>query len=363
MNITKKLLDRIKNIPANSKLTAQFDANATNLLQFNVALNEVISKIESSEPVFVKCIKPNENSFSNQFVSNVAVKQIRDAGLIEYARTRKFNFPLKVEFDAFVKRYQALAKALNLSTDVLSPKEVCFKIMQSYAVRNFRLGATKVFIKYEELDALDKEQESLMSSNQGGMVKPKLNAFTQQTQKLDTDQQNEQPRPLHYRGSNVNRNKVNRKSDLAAENLHDEQKSTQQPDSIQPKLEQEYWWDVAKVTSRDFEIEQLQLRSRLEIFKIIFKLFAYVIFFMIVLTSSVVSKLSLFTMINAFKKENQPDVYVARWAILIASAISVPYVWSTITHLFTVLFSSQSGRPGFFIIIWVIFSLNLIILI
>ena len=72
------------------------------------------------------------------------------------------------------------------------------------------------------------------------------------------------------------------KSDLATENLHDEQKSTQQPDSIQPKLEQEYWWDVAKVTSRDFEIEQLQLRSRLEIFKIIFKLFAYVVFFMIV---------------------------------------------------------------------------------
>jgi hypothetical protein len=126
-----------------------------------------------------------------------------------------------------------------------------------------------------------------------------------------------------------------------------------QPDSIQPKLEQEYWWDVAKVTSRDFEIEQLQLRSRLEIFKIIFKLFAYVVFFMIVLTSSVASKLSLFAMINAFKKDSQPDVYVARWAILLASAISVPYALSTITHLFTVLFSSQSGRPGFFIIIWV----------
>ena len=110
---------------------------------------------------------------------------------------------------------------------------------------------------------------------------------------------------------------------------------------------------MAKVTSRDFEIEQLQLRSRLEIFKIIFKLFAYVVFFMIVLTSSVASKLSLFTMINAFKKDSQPDVYVARWAILLASAISVPYALSTITHLFTVLFSSQSGRPGFFIIIWV----------
>ena len=320
-----------------------------------MALNEVISKIESAEPVFVKCIKPNENSFSNQFVSNVAVKQIRDAGLIEYARTRKFNFPLKIDYDVFVRRYGTLAKALSLSVDVMPVKDICFKIMQTFAVRNFRLGATKVFVKYEEVDALDKEQETLLNSQHGNgaaSIKPKLNYANQEP----LQQQQQQQPPLHYRGPNKQSNQVkpqpNRMSSKPGD-LGGGGDDEKQPDSIQPKLEQEYWWDVAKVTSRDFEIEQLQLRSRLEIFKIIFKLFAYVVFFMIVLTSSVASKLSLFTMINAFKKDAQPDVYVARWAILLASAISVPYALSTITHLFTVLFSSQSGRPGFFIIIWV----------
>ena len=72
-----------------------------------------------------------------------------------------------------------------------------------------------------------------------------------------------------------------------------------------PKLEQEYWWDVARVTSRDFEIEQMKFRSKAETFKIIFKLLAYIFFFVIVLTSSVVSKLSLFTMVNAFKNKTQ----------------------------------------------------------
>lgn len=75
----------------------------------------------------------------------------------------------------------------------------------------------------------------------------------------------------------------------------------------QPKLEQEYWWDVARVTSRDFELEQLQLRSRAEVFKIVFKLIAYVFFFVIVLGSSVASKLSLFTMVNSYKKDNQVE--------------------------------------------------------
>ena len=73
----------------------------------------------------------------------------------------------------------------------------------------------------------------------------------------------------------------------------------------QPKLEQEYWWDVARVTSRDFELEQMQLKSRAEIFKAIFKIIAYLCFFLVVLGSSVVSKLSLFTIVNSFKKDNQ----------------------------------------------------------
>ena len=129
------------------------------MLQFNVALNEVISKIESAECVFVKCSKPNENSFNNQFVSNVAVKQIREAGLIEYARTRKFNFPIKLDFDAFLKRFNVLAKPfLNASAGVSVPKkDACFKLLQQHAIRNFRIGQTKVFLKYEDLDLLDKD--------------------------------------------------------------------------------------------------------------------------------------------------------------------------------------------------------------
>ena len=47
----------------------------------------------------------------------------------------------------------------------------------------------------------------------------------------------------------------------------------------------------------------MQLKSRAETFKILFKLFAYIVFFMIVLVSAIVNKLSLFTMVNSLKKE------------------------------------------------------------
>jgi chitin synthase len=140
-------------------------------------------------------------------------------------------------------------------------------------------------------------------------------------------------------------------------------------------LEQEYWWDVARVTSRDFEVEQMQLKSRAETFKILFKLFAYVVFFMFVLVSAVTNKITLFTMINSLKKEQvnknskfkldqtislisllifKYTRYLARWVLLICSSVSVPYALNFVFSLQTVLFASTSRMPGSFIFVWVL---------
>jgi hypothetical protein len=66
-----------------------------------------------------------------------------------------------------------------------------------------------------------------------------------------------------------------------------------------------YWWDVAHVTSRHYEQEQSTNKERRLTFRRIVKICVYVIFFCVVLTSAVVSKLSLFTMINAYKTREQ----------------------------------------------------------
>jgi hypothetical protein len=66
-----------------------------------------------------------------------------------------------------------------------------------------------------------------------------------------------------------------------------------------------YWWDVAHVTSRHYEQEQSTNKERRLTFRRIVKLCVYIIFFCVVLTSAIVSKLSLFTMINAYKTREQ----------------------------------------------------------
>jgi polyferredoxin len=66
-----------------------------------------------------------------------------------------------------------------------------------------------------------------------------------------------------------------------------------------------YWWDVAHVTSRHYEEEQSTNKVKRLTFRRIVKIFVYIIFFFVVLTSAILSKLSLFTMINAYKTREQ----------------------------------------------------------
>ena len=148
-----------KSLKLNNKI--KFDQNATNLLHFKDELKEVISIINNSEPVFIKCIKPNEklDRNANLFSSHLVLRQIRASGMIEYAHKGKFSKDLnvKLDFQEFVKHYQHLAKASGIIIRGLSPKEVCSKIMQNFCFSSFRLGAREIFLKHKQKDALDKK--------------------------------------------------------------------------------------------------------------------------------------------------------------------------------------------------------------
>ena len=259
----------------------------------------------------------------------------------------------------------------------LGARDASIKLLQSVGIRNFRIGLSKVFLKSDELDVLEREQSSCAlvphapAQSQAQPPPPlSLNGAAKAANKLKRDlespvtssqqQQQQQQQQMQMQSNKDNPSKQEKKTaqfrnTVAAKLRSMTEKSQQesnQQNLIQPKLEQEYWWDVARVTSRDFELEQLQLKSRTETFKILFKLLAYVLFFMIVLTTSVTSKLALFAMVNALKKERQPDVYVARWSLLLSGAVSVPYAISTLSCLQAVLFSSSSGRPGWLVVAW-----------
>ena len=109
-----------------------------------------------------------------------------------------------------------LAKSLNLPAG-MTPKDACFKILQSFSIRNFRIGSTRVFIKYEELDTLDKEQETLSTGpanlNQPG--KPKVNNLNKNFVPVPNNNRVNEVEEPHYRGPAKNR--IRKKSETEQE--------------------------------------------------------------------------------------------------------------------------------------------------
>ena len=71
-----EIFQKVKKYAGNFSFDPQH-YNATNLVHFGTSLSEIIAKIENSKPVFVHCIKPNENSFSNQVNADIMIKQVR----------------------------------------------------------------------------------------------------------------------------------------------------------------------------------------------------------------------------------------------------------------------------------------------
>jgi hypothetical protein len=83
----------------------QITSSIVERYEYEYSLKDFIIKLLLINKFFPqRCIKPNENSFSNQFVSTVVFKQIRDSGLVEFSRVRKFNYSIKIEFSNLLNR-------------------------------------------------------------------------------------------------------------------------------------------------------------------------------------------------------------------------------------------------------------------
>jgi myosin heavy subunit len=60
-------------------------------------------------------------------------------------------------------RFEKLARSYGLSLDNSNPRDICLQILQNSALRNFRLGASTVFIKSDDLDALERTQKACVN--------------------------------------------------------------------------------------------------------------------------------------------------------------------------------------------------------
>ena len=97
-------------------------------------------------------MRPNKDKIPGYFDAETVGVQLRYTGVLETTRIRRLGFSHRVPFAEFVKRYWLLV-SLNRS-NLANPRESSAEILQKLGFLNWKIGKTKVFLKYYHAEKL-----------------------------------------------------------------------------------------------------------------------------------------------------------------------------------------------------------------
>ncbi|XP_015113330.1 myosin-IIIb [Diachasma alloeum] len=138
-------------------LASQSRAQQTVATYFRYSLMDLLQKMVTGCPQFVRCIKPNETTSPRYFDKEKVVKQLRYTGVLETIRIRQNGFSHRIPFNDFLKRYCFLA--FGYDEKVVANSDNCRLLLIRLKMDGWALGKTKVFLKYYHVEFLSKMYE------------------------------------------------------------------------------------------------------------------------------------------------------------------------------------------------------------
>ncbi|KAM6577070.1 hypothetical protein CsatB_028907 [Cannabis sativa] len=130
--------------------------------RFKLQLQQLMETLNSTEPHYIRCVKPN-NLLKPAIFENVNImQQLRCGGVLEAIRISCAGYPTRKPFFEFINRFGLLApEALEGSYD---EKVACKKILEKKALKGFQIGKTKVFLRAGQMAELDARRAEVLSS-------------------------------------------------------------------------------------------------------------------------------------------------------------------------------------------------------
>ncbi|XP_052803668.1 uncharacterized protein LOC128233850 isoform X2 [Mya arenaria] len=145
----KSLKTKFGTVHKPSKTNRPTPPDQTLVAFFRKSLLDLLAKLGSAEPFFVRCIKANNTHRENEFDSQVVNDQLKYNGLAEVAKIRKMGFAVRKPFQEFVTRYRCLSSFLIPSGELRGQAEQILLQSPAKYHKCFRLGKTKVFFTHE----------------------------------------------------------------------------------------------------------------------------------------------------------------------------------------------------------------------
>ncbi|CAN6439793.1 unnamed protein product [Victoria cruziana] len=141
-----------------SSKSSKFSSIGTRFKQQLQALMETLS---TTEPHYIRCVKPNTVLKPGIFENFNVLNQLRCGGVLEAIRISCAGYPTKRLFDEFVFRFGMLVP------DVLEGSEektACAAICDRMGLKGYQIGKTKVFLRAGQMAELDARRIEVLAN-------------------------------------------------------------------------------------------------------------------------------------------------------------------------------------------------------
>ncbi|KAF9624147.1 hypothetical protein IFM89_008085 [Coptis chinensis] len=121
--------------------------------RFKQQLQALLETLSSTEPHYIRCVKPNNLLKPAIFENKNVLQQLRCGGVMEAIRISCAGYPTRRTFGEFVDRFGILAPdVLGGSNDEITASNM---LLERANLKGYQIGKTKVFLRAGQMAELD----------------------------------------------------------------------------------------------------------------------------------------------------------------------------------------------------------------
>ncbi|VAI63066.1 unnamed protein product [Triticum turgidum subsp. durum] len=142
--------------------------------RFKQQLQSLLETLSSTEPHYIRCVKPNSLLKPAIFENQNVLQQLRCGGVMEAIRISCAGYPTRRTFLEFIDRFGILAPdVLTGSSDEITAVR---KLLEKVDLQGYQVGKTKVFLRSGQMAELDARRNEVLGRS-ANMIQRKVRSF------------------------------------------------------------------------------------------------------------------------------------------------------------------------------------------
>nr|XP_043608982.1 myosin-6 [Erigeron canadensis] len=142
--------------------------------RFKQQLQQLLETLSSTEPHYIRCVKPNNLLKPAIFENHNVLQQLRCGGVLEAIRISCAGYPTRKPFAEFVDRFGILApEVLDGNSDEI---HACKRLLDKAGLEGYQIGKTKVFLRAGQMAELDARRTEVLGRS-ASIIQRKVRSF------------------------------------------------------------------------------------------------------------------------------------------------------------------------------------------